>query len=116
MWAVLAERLFSAKVIFDRGYRLKGSFGIIECSEVKLLTDPTNFAVIHLPHRKYSGVVFQGDNLNILLGDLDRIKQLAIRTNNVEVASEMQFLVADMIAVRRRYEAVCTAAGIDLPY
>ncbi|WP_430426199.1 DUF6959 family protein [Phenylobacterium sp.] len=35
-----------------------------------MLSEATNFAVVQLPGRAYPGVVFQGDSLASLIGDI----------------------------------------------
>ncbi len=44
--------------------------------EVKLLTLPTNFAVVQLPERSFPGVVVQGDTLNSIVESLTNMQLL----------------------------------------
>lgn len=82
-------------------------------TDVKLLSEPTNYAVVQLPERRFPGVVFQGDSLNNLIND---IKAAAAEP----VESERQLLLKDVIqhleTVQNRYENVLTEKGIKLPY
>ena len=41
--------------------------------DVKLLSEPTNYAVVHLPGRAFPGVVFQGDSLDGIIADLEEV-------------------------------------------
>jgi hypothetical protein len=36
-------------------------------TDAKLLSEPKNYAIVQLPQRRFPGVVFQGDSLNILI-------------------------------------------------
>jgi hypothetical protein len=82
-------------------------------AETKLLTEPTNWAVVHLPERAFPGVVVQGDSLNILISDLKR----AAAEPDVQ---ERTFLLNDVIerleGAQLRYEAVLKREGMTLPY
>ena len=82
-------------------------------TDVKLLSEPTNYAVVQLPERRFPGVVFQGDSLNNLIND---IKAAAAEP----VESERQLLLKDVIqhleTVQNRYEKVLAEKGIKLPY
>jgi hypothetical protein len=82
-------------------------------SDVKLLSEPRNYAVVHLPGRAFPGVVFQGDSLNILIGELEAAAAQ-------EDAGERNALLADVIdhllEVRAHYEAVLHREGMKLPY
>ncbi len=82
-------------------------------TDVKLLSEPTNYAVVQLPERRFPGVVFQGDSLNNLIND---IKAAAAEP----VESERQLLLKDVIqhleTVQNRYEKVLAENEIKLPY
>lgn len=82
-------------------------------TDVKLLSEPTNYAVVQLPERRFPGVVFQGDSLNSLIND---IKAAAAEP----VESERQLLLKDVIqhleTVQNRYEKVLAENEIELPY
>lgn len=79
----------------------------------KLLSEPTNYAVVHLPGRAFPGVVFQGDSLDKLIGD---IEEAATELD----ADERNACLADVIErlreVRAFYEAVLGREGMELPY
>ena len=82
-------------------------------TEVRLLTPPTNYAIVHLPERAFPGVVFQGDSLSILIGELE----CAIaETDATEQAEAFEEIMERLRAVRTRYETVLKEAGIGLPY
>jgi hypothetical protein len=81
--------------------------------EAKLLTPPHNYAVVQLPERHYPGVVFQGDSLNILIGNLEAAWP-APDADEREAAFEM--MMEGLLAVRRGYEITLRDAGITLPY
>ncbi|MFZ6759280.1 DUF6959 family protein [Undibacterium sp. Ji50W] len=83
---------------------------------VKLLSKPTNFAVVHLLERKYPGVVFQGDSLHSLVKKLQRI-QLLLNSNCIEDLNiELGEICEDMAAVLTDYETVSrTKDSVTLP-
>jgi len=81
--------------------------------DVKLLSEPTNYAVVQLPGRAFPGVVFQGDSLDSFIADLEE----AVRTNDPD---EKSFTLRDVVerlrGVQAHYEAVLSREGIELPY
>lgn len=78
-----------------------------------LLSEPTNFAVVHLPGRAFPGVVFQGDSLDALIADLESVA-------STPDAAEKEAILADVLDrlrnVQGHYEAVLERLGIRLPY
>jgi len=81
--------------------------------EARLLTPAHNFAVVHLPGRKFPGVVIQGDSLDILIGELE-VAWHDPDPDEREAAFEM--MTETLLAAQRGYEAALREAGIDLPY
>lgn len=79
----------------------------------KLLSEPTNYAVVQLPGRAFPGVVFQGDSLHSLIVEL---REVAAETD----AEERGFAICDIIerlsGVQNNYERVLSRKGIPLPY
>ncbi|MEG3086754.1 DUF6959 family protein [Sphingomonas sp. PB4P5] len=41
--------------------------------DLKLLSEPSNYAVVQLPGRPFPGVVFQADSLQALIADLHAV-------------------------------------------
>jgi hypothetical protein len=82
-------------------------------AEVKLLSEPTNYAVVHLPGRAYPGVVFQGDSLNTLINELRRVSiESDVEGRSVVLGN----IVERLEGVQKGYEAVLDREGIDTPY
>jgi hypothetical protein len=84
----------------------------------ELLSNPTNYAVVQLPGRKFPGVVMQGDSLNSLTKRLERMRS-DLRIDDFDrdkVAAELDDLVNLFSEVRSHYEKVCAAKGLTLPY
>lgn len=79
----------------------------------RLLTPPTNYAVVQLPERAFPGVVFQGDSLCILINDLEAA---ITETDPAEKAEAFEEIMDRLRSVRERYEAVLKEAEITLPY
>jgi len=82
-------------------------------TDVKLLSEPTNYAVVHLPGRAYPGVVFQGDSLNILINEL---RGASIESDAEERSITLGAVIERLEAVQKGYEAVLDREGIDTPY
>jgi hypothetical protein len=81
--------------------------------EARLLTPAHNYAVVQLPGRSFPGVVFQGDSLNSLIGNLEAAWHDP-EPDEREAAFEM--MMEQLLAVRRSYEITLREAGIALPY
>lgn len=82
-------------------------------SEVTLLTPPHNYAVVQLPERQFPGVVFQGDSLNSLIGE---IEEAIAESDPQERAEAFGYIIAQLHSIRSGYEAALQTAGIKLPY
>ncbi len=82
----------------------------------ELLSSSRNFAVVQLPGRKFPGVVFQGDNLNVLLRELKELQQRVATHNDDEINARLEDLTERMSEVLQHYETVCAEKGIPLPY
>ncbi len=82
-------------------------------NDVRLLSQPTNYAVVQLPERKFPGVVFQGDSLSILIGELEEV---ASENDPIEKAEGLSFILERLIDVRSHYENVLKKEGLKLPY
>lgn len=83
---------------------------------VKLLSSPTNYAVVQLPGRKFPGVVVQGDSLHSLVQNLEDLRQLSTAGKLDDVKSGITELCEMLGPVVTHYEAVCRERGIPLPY
>jgi predicted RNase H-like HicB family nuclease len=79
----------------------------------RLLTPPTNYAVVQLPERAFPGVVFQGDSLNILIGELEAAIE---ESDPGEQEAAFEEILGRLRAVRTRYENTLNQAGMRLPY
>ena len=81
-------------------------------SEVRLLSPPSNFAVVHLPGRHFPGVVIQGDSLNNLIGVLE---SAIAETDPQEREDCLAEVLGQLRAARSRYEDVLQEVGLTLP-
>lgn len=95
----------------------EGTPGAAEKNEAaQLLLEPTNYAVVQLPGRRFPGVVFQGDSLNILVEELGDLLSLAKKHLDGGLMTGLEMLEKRLRGVSSHYEAVCRARGISLPY
>jgi hypothetical protein len=83
---------------------------------IELLSPPTNYAVVHLPGRKFPGVVFQGDSLHNLLHSITELRRLTEKYSDDEVETSLAELAETLGDVVQFYEKVCSDRGIALPY
>lgn len=82
-------------------------------ADAKLLSDPTNYAVVHLPGRAFPGVVFQGDSLHTLIGDLKEAVAETIENERMFVLNEV---IGRLESILKCYETVLSREGMSLPY
>jgi len=83
---------------------------------VKLLSEPTNYAIVHLPTRNFPGVVVQGDSLNALVSELEEALKDIANQNFKEAADIIADRLDTLRAARGQYEKVCRENAITLPY
>jgi hypothetical protein len=82
----------------------------------RVLTEPSNYAVVQLPDRKYPGVVFQGDSLNALTHRLRGALRAASVHNDEALNAELEDALALLEAARDRLKTVCAREGVELPF
>jgi hypothetical protein len=82
----------------------------------KLLTPPTNFAVVQLPERRYPGVVLQGDTLHGLVTQVTQMQKLLAERDLEELNDEIQSLLQNLSTIQKSYERVCSEQNTGLPY
>ena len=93
--------------------RTSGASLVCSMSTAKLLSEPTNYAVVHLPGRAFPGVVFQGDSLDSLIGE---IEEAAAATDPDERTACLEDIIERLRAVQTHYETVLGREGMELPY
>lgn len=82
-------------------------------SAVKLLSEPTNGAIVHLPGRAFPGVVIQGDTLDALITDLHDVSSEGGAEDGYDLLTDV---IARLKGLQAHYEAVLKREGISLPY
>lgn len=82
-------------------------------TEAKLLSPPTNYAVVQLPGRAFPGVVFQGDSLSSIIGDL---REAASAPDPDDRDFALNDVIERLEGIQKHYEAVLDGEGISLPY
>lgn len=85
-------------------------------SEVELLTDVGNDAVLRLPGRSYPGVLLQGDSLNGLVKMANDALRALEQGATDAARDELTGVVQRLADAQQRYEAALRAGGIALPY
>jgi hypothetical protein len=80
------------------------------------MSEPTNYAVVQLPGRKFPGVVFQGDSLHILLLDIQDLRERAEKLSDEELSDGLRNTEELLSEVAAHYEDVCKKRDISLPY
>lgn len=81
--------------------------------EARLLTPARNYAVVQLPGRRFPGVVFQGDSLHILIGDLEKALSEPDPSERADIFDDV---LERLREIRATYETALHEAGIELPY
>jgi hypothetical protein len=85
--------------------------------QADLLTPATNFAIVQLPGRQFPGVVFQGDSLNILAGEIAEIRRLIKNGDEPEELEGVLDEVSERLeSILVRYKEVCLAVKGKLPF
>jgi predicted RNase H-like HicB family nuclease len=82
-------------------------------ADVKLLSEATNCAVVHLPGRVFPGIVVQGDSLNALIADM---REVAAEAHADERVYGLDAVIQHLTEMQTHYEAVLKQEGIPLPY
>lgn len=82
-------------------------------ADAKLLSEPTNGAVVHLPGRAFPGVVIQGDTLDSLIAELREVSIEGSETERVRLLADV---IERLEGLQFRYEAVLEREGMTLPY
>ena len=81
----------------------------------KLLSEPTNFAIVQLPERKYPGCVLQGDTMNAWIETIQNALE-CIGEPSRDSMDDLRGILDNLKRVRAHYESVCSEAGIEVPY
>lgn len=84
-----------------------------ENREVEMLSSAGNYAVVHLPGRRFPGVVFHGDSLATLCELLRSVLDLA---DSGPVRDELEPIVGDLDDVLRSYLHVLEQRGLKPPH
>ncbi len=82
----------------------------------RLLSRPTNYAVVHLPGRTFPGVVFQGDSLHFLCTLAEELSKKLEKLASEELSSDIEEIILGLSGPLGAYEKVLKEKGIDLPY
>jgi hypothetical protein len=88
----------------------------MECKELEIYSELSNYAIVRMPGRAFPGCVVQGDSLSILLHTAERAYELALRTGHEELIDEVAGLKEALEDRLTYYESVITAHGFQLPY
>jgi hypothetical protein len=84
--------------------------------EIEMFSEATNCPVVRVPHRRFPGVVLQGDSLRNLFGMAEEVCKLAVGVPNPglsDAAEELRDTLAEYVTA---YEQTMRANGLELPY
>lgn len=81
---------------------------------MKLLSDSKNYAVVHLPERKYPGLVLQGDTLARIVKSLEACRKI-YKKDEEEFLHIIEGLIEDFELAANKYKEICAQNGINLP-
>jgi predicted RNase H-like HicB family nuclease len=81
--------------------------------DVRLLSAARNYAVVHLPQRRFPGVVVQGDSLNSLIGE---VQEALAASDPQERGAILTAVVERLREVQAHYEMALERESIPLPY
>ena len=79
----------------------------------EMLTGSGNYAVVHLPGRRFPGVVFQGDSLATLCQQLRSLLDLS---DGGPIHDELEPIVSDLDDVLRSYLDVLERRDLRSPH
>ncbi|GLQ47510.1 hypothetical protein GCM10007862_25610 [Dyella lipolytica] len=75
----------------------------METIEVEIFTDQGNGAVLRLPHRKFPGLLLQGDTLGNLVAMAESVEQLSA-SGSVALQEDASALAESLRELRHWYE------------
>ncbi|WP_421704805.1 DUF6959 family protein [Aliiroseovarius sp.] len=81
---------------------------------VEIYADTPNAAILRHPGRRFPGLLLQGDTLNALCQDAQRLH--ALLPPGSEVAEELAELRDQLTTLRDHYTATLKAHDLPLPY
>ena len=84
--------------------------------EVEVLGEASNAAVVLLPHRRFPGLVVQGDSLSVLVNTANRAREAVAAGRAEEGSDELGELCELLSGYQAEYERAMGAAGLKLPY
>lgn len=82
----------------------------------KLLTDPTNYAVVQLPGRQFPGVVFQGDSIHALIAQLQWALDAAHKYGDDDLNANLADALELLSSAQNKLKSVCEQEGVALPW
>lgn len=82
----------------------------------RLLTDPTNFAVVQLPGRAFPGVVFQGDSIHALIAQIQNALDAAKKHADDELNAELEDALELLSGIQNKLKSVCDREGLAMPW
>lgn len=82
----------------------------------KLLTEPTNYAVVQLPGRAFPGVVFQGDSIHALIARIRNALNAARKHADDDLNAELEDALELLSGVQNKLRSVCEREGVPMPW
>ena len=84
--------------------------------QLDVLSETINCAVVHMPGRKYPGLVLQGDSLRNLLANVEEISDLSATAGNPDLSDAIKLIKEILMGYVSAYERAMKEAGLALPY
>ncbi len=84
--------------------------------DAELLGVAGNFAVVQLSHRRFPGLLMQGDTLHSIMRDLQSARQAATSRDHEELMSSLLMLEEQLSGALDVYEKVCLERNQEMPY
>lgn len=83
---------------------------------IEAFTEPTNYAVVRLPERKFPGVVFQGDSLWSMYSLAQEARQALDGGQAADARDSLVELCDKLGRIVKHYETLLGEKNIELPY
>lgn len=85
-------------------------------STIEVFSEATNAAVVHMPGRRFPGVVLQGDTLDTMAQSASRLRNFLQVGVDANAADEAALLVEELAELVVHYKRVLREHNLELPF